>query len=95
MDDFSNLPVFTLIVKIILDQRTVSSHSRTLCCSSFYGLLSPIMCVFVLHLQIMFDTYHVCIVTLSKALSAPHSTGSIHRRDIDKSNMTQSLGHYV
>ena len=73
MDDFSNLPVcFTLIVNNLFrpeDGIRIQEH--------YVVLLSSVtdMCVFVLHLQIMFDTYHFCVVTLSKALSAPHSTG--------------------
>ena len=76
MDDFSNLPVcFTLIVDDLFRQEDgIIAFKNTML---FFFLWSSVadMCVFVLHLQIMFDTYHFCVVTLSKALSAPHSTG--------------------
>ena len=74
MDDFSNLPVcFTLIINNLFrpEDGIIAEHYLVL----FLWSSVNDMCVFVLHLQIMFDTYHFCVVTLSKALSAPHSTG--------------------
>ena len=76
MDDFSNLPVcFTLIVNnLFRPEDGIIAFKNTML---FFFLLSSVtdMCVFVLHLQIMSDTYHFCVVTLSNALSAPHSAG--------------------
>ena len=76
MDDFSNLPVcFTLIVNNLFRPEDGIIAFKNTMLSFFLWSSVTDMCVFVLHLQIMFDTYHFCVVTLSKALSAPHSTG--------------------
>ena len=75
MDDFSNLPVcFTLVNNLFRAEEGIIAFENTML---FFFLWSSVtdMCVFVLHLQIMFDTYHFCVVTLSKALSAPRNTG--------------------
>ena len=76
MDDFLNLPVcFPFIVNnLFRPEDGIIAFKNTML---FFFLWSSVtdMCVFVLNLQIMFDTYHFCVVTLSKALSAPHSTG--------------------
>ena len=76
MDDFSNLPVcFTLIVNNrFRPEDGIIAFKNTMLVFFLWSSVTD-MCVFVLHLQIMFDTYHFCVVTLSKALSAPHSTG--------------------
>ena len=76
MDDFSNLPVcFTSIVNNVFRPEDGIIAFKNTMLSFFLWSSVTDMCVFVLHLQIMFDTYHFCVVTLSKALSAPHSTG--------------------
>ena len=76
MDDFSNLLVcFTLIVNnLFRPEDGIIAFKNTML---FFFLWSSVtdMCVFVLQLQTMFDTYYFCVVTLSKALSAARSAG--------------------
>ena len=68
MDDFSNWPVcLTLIVNDLFRPKDgIIAFKNTVL---FFFLWSSVtnMCVFVLNLQIMFDTYNFCVVTLGKA----------------------------